>query len=119
MKHEFAAGLIAFGLALSPMAGYSADKAPEKAPEKKESMGKKAKEVIDDATITTKIKAEYAKDKAVSALNIKVDTDKGVVKLSGNAKSKDEAAKAESIAKTVNGVVSVKNDIQVTASAKK
>jgi hyperosmotically inducible protein len=55
----------------------------------------------------------------VSALSIKVDTDKGVVKLSGNAKSKDEAAKAESIAKSVNGVTSVKNDIQVTAGGKK
>jgi hyperosmotically inducible periplasmic protein len=36
--------------------------------------------------ITTKIKAEFAKDKQVSAMNIKVDTDKGVVKLTGNAK---------------------------------
>ena len=39
--------------------------------------------------------------------------DKGVVKLSGNAKSKDEADKAASIAKNTKGVVSVKNDIQV------
>ena len=63
--------------------------------------------------ITTKIKAEFANDKQVSAMSIKVDTDKGVVKLSGNAKSKDEADKAASIAKNTKGVVSVKNDIQV------
>ena len=46
-------------------------------------------------------------------LAMRVDTDKGVVKLSGNAKSKDEADKAASIAKNTKGVVSVKNDIQV------
>ena len=115
MKREFAAGFVVLGLALAPMATHAA----EKGTEKKESMTQKAKDVVDDATITTKIKAEFAKDKAVSAMNIKVDTDKGVVKLSGNAKSKDEAAKAESIAKSVHGVSSVKNDIAVTASGKK
>lgn len=63
---------------------------------------------------------ELGKDKGVSAMNINVDTDnKGVVTLKGNAKSKDEAAKAESIAKSVQGVTSVKNEIQVTASTKK
>ncbi len=72
-----------------------------------------AKEVVSDSVITTKIKSEFASDKQVSAMNIKVDTDKGVVKLSGNAKSKDEADKAASIAKNTKGVVSVKNDIQV------
>src|SRR5207253_10244235 len=56
-----------------------------------------AKEVVSDSVITTKIKAEFANDKQVSAMSIKVDTDKGVVKLSGNAKSKDEADKAASI----------------------
>ena len=61
-----------------------------------------------------KIKAEYAKDKDVSALNIKVDTDdKGVVTLSGNAKSKAEADKAVMIARDTKGVTSVKNEIQV------
>jgi osmotically-inducible protein OsmY len=41
------------------------------------------------------------------------------VKLTGNAKSKEEADKAVSIAQSVKGVVSVKNDIQVAASDKK
>ena len=113
--NQLAAGFVVLGLALAP-AAYAADKAAEKSGS---GTMAKAKEVVDDATITTKIKAEFAKDKAVSALNIKVDTDKGVVKLSGNAKSKDEAAKAESIAKSAAGVVSVKNDIQVTGSMKK
>jgi hypothetical protein len=46
------------------------------------------------------------KDPVVSALHIKVDTDdKGVVQLSGNAKSQAEADKAVAIAKKVEGVL--------------
>ena len=74
------------------------------------------KETASDAAITTKIKAAYAKDKDVSVMNIKVDTDyKGVVTLSGNAKSQMEADKAVTLAKNVNGVTSVKSDIKVQA----
>ena len=113
MKYSYAA-VLALGLALSPIAGNAADKATEKGSSPKI---EKAKEAVTDSVITTKIKAEFAKDKAVSAMNIKVDTDnKGAVTLSGTAKSKDEAAKAESIAKSVSGVVTVKNDIQVAGS---
>jgi osmotically-inducible protein OsmY len=49
-------------------------------------------------------------------LNIKVDTDdKGVVTLSGKAKSKAEADQAVKIARDTKGVTSVKNDILVQA----
>lgn len=76
------------------------------------------KETVGDTIITTKIKAEYAKDKDVSALNIKVDTDqKGVVVLSGMAKTKAEADKAVAIAKKTKGVTSVTNDIKVEGMA--
>jgi hyperosmotically inducible protein len=104
MNAKWATTWLVAGALLVPVAGYTAD-----TPSKTES----AKEVVSDSVITTKIKAEFANDKQVSAMNIKVDTDKGVVKLSGNAKSKDEADKAASIAKNTKGVVSVKNDIQV------
>jgi osmotically-inducible protein OsmY len=68
-----------------------------------------------DALITTKIKAEYAMDKAVSATNIKVNTDNGVVTLSGTAKSKAEADKAVQLARNIKDVKSVKNNIKVEA----
>lgn len=91
---------------LAPMAVYAADK----------SMTKNVKEAVADSVITAKIKTEFAKDKQVSALNIKVDTDdKGVVTLSGKAKSKAEADKAVKIARDTKGVTSVKNDILVQA----
>ena len=117
MKSQFAAGLVVLGLALAP-AGFAADKATEKGTASK--TAERVKENVSDAAITAKVKTELAKDKQVSALMINVDTDnKGVVTLKGTAKSKEEAAKAESIAKKVDGVTSVKNEIQVTASTKK
>jgi osmotically-inducible protein OsmY len=75
----------------------------------KESTG----EYIDDATITTKVKAAFVNDPAVSALRINVETFKGVVQLSGFANSKAEADKAAEIARGVRGVTSVKNNIVV------
>jgi hyperosmotically inducible periplasmic protein len=71
---------------------------------------------VSDAAITTKVKSEMAAAKDVSAMNIKVDTDNGVVNLSGTAKSRAEADKAVSIAKNTGGVVSVNNNIQVARS---
>ena len=122
MKYEFAAGFLALGLALAPVAGYSADKAMEKstAPSKTEKAVEKTKDAIDDGVITTKIKAEYAKDKTVSMLKIHVNTDpKGVVTLSGDAKSKAEVDQAVKIAKSVKGVTEVKNEIKIAAAAPK
>ncbi|MBP1150119.1 MULTISPECIES: BON domain-containing protein [unclassified Methylocaldum] len=73
--------------------------------------------VIDDTVITTKIKAAYVRDPVVGALDIHVDTIKGVVYLSGLANSEAEKEKAATLAKTVEGVVEVKNNIQVKPAA--
>ena len=72
------------------------------------------KEWVKDSAITAKIKAKMATDKEVSALHIKVDTDKaGVVQLTGTARSQAEADKAVQIAQSVEGVASVDNRIRV------
>ncbi len=68
---------------------------------------------VDDATITTQVKAKFADDPTVSAMAISVETLHGVVQLSGFAKTADERAMAERIARGVNGVRSVKNDLSV------
>ena len=68
---------------------------------------------VDDATITTQVKARFADDPKVSAMAIQVETLKGTVQLSGFAKSSSERSSAESIAKGVSGVKSVVNDISV------
>jgi hyperosmotically inducible protein len=68
---------------------------------------------IDDATITSKVKAKMAADSKVAAHNIKVDTFQGTVQLSGFANSTAEAMEAERIARDTSGVKSVKNDIRL------
>jgi osmotically-inducible protein OsmY len=69
---------------------------------------------VDDATVTAKVKTAIASDVGVKAAsNVNVETYRGVVQLSGFADSEDQAAKAVTAAKKVNGVRSVKNDIRV------
>ena len=68
---------------------------------------------VDDAAITTSVKAKMAEDKTVSATSISVETLNGTVQLSGFAKSGAEKMQAENIARGVNNVKSVRNDIVV------
>lgn len=68
---------------------------------------------VDDATITTQVKARMVENTNVDAASIKVETLNGVVMLSGFAKNSTERSTAEGIARGVNGVKSVKNEIAV------
>ena len=68
---------------------------------------------VDDAGITTLIKARFVENTHVDAASIKVETLNGTVLLSGFAKSATEKAAAERIARDVNGVKSVRNEIAV------
>ena len=68
---------------------------------------------VDDAGITTAVKAKMVEDKTVSASSISVETLNGTVQLSGFAKSMAEKSQAESIARNVSNVRSVRNDIVV------
>ncbi len=68
---------------------------------------------IDDATITTQVKARMVENKEVDAAAISVETLNGTVMLSGFAKNPTERSMAESIARGVNGVKTVKNEIVV------
>jgi hyperosmotically inducible protein len=115
MKVELAAACAALALSFAPAAVAADNNEP---PSKIEKALDKTNEVIDDSAITAKIKAEYAKDKTVSAMKIHVVTVKGAVKLTGKAKSKVEAAKAVEIARGVHGVVAVKNAMTVAARKK-
>lgn len=72
-----------------------------------------AGEYVDDAAITTKVKAAFAEDKTVAATSISVETLNGEVQLSGFAKSQAEKSRAAEIARNVKGVKSVKNGIEV------
>lgn len=75
--------------------------------------GEKTGSYVDDSWITTKVKSEMVADKSVKARDISVNTNKGVVTLSGTADSWDESNKAAEIARKVKGVTMVENDIRV------
>lgn len=74
-----------------------------------------AGQTVDDATITAKVKSQLLADADVSALNVNVTTYKGQVQLSGYVDNPNQRSKAEQIAKNVNGVRSVSNDLIVKA----
>jgi hyperosmotically inducible protein len=68
---------------------------------------------VDDATITTRVKARFADDPSVSAIAIQVGTLRGAVQISGFSKSSAERSNAETIARGVPGVARVINNITV------
>jgi len=68
---------------------------------------------VDDAAITTAVKAKFVDDKIVSAGSISVETMNGIVQLSGFAKTAAEKSQAEQIARASKNVRSVRNDIVV------
>lgn len=68
---------------------------------------------VDDTTITTRVKSRFVENTDVDASAISVETLKGTVMLSGFAKSMKEKTTAEEIARTVNGVMAVKNEIAI------
>jgi hyperosmotically inducible protein len=68
---------------------------------------------IDDATITTKVKTALLTDSSVKGLDIKVETRKGEVQLSGYVDSQQQIDKAVAIAKGIEGVKNVNNEMMV------
>ncbi len=68
---------------------------------------------VDDATITASVSAGLAKDPDLSAVKINVDTKGGAVTLNGPAPTAAAKARAEDIAKGVEGVSSVDNKLEV------
>ena len=78
-----------------------------------EQLAREAKPLLDDATLTAKVKAKLAADPEVTAYTIDVDTSAGVVTLSGTVKTADESAEAEKLARDTEGVQSVVNRLTV------
>ncbi|MBM9535651.1 BON domain-containing protein [Desulfobulbus alkaliphilus] len=70
-------------------------------------------ESIDDTVITTKVKAAIFGDDSLKSREIKVETFKGIVQLSGFVNSQAEINKAVELARGVEGVKSVENSIQL------
>ncbi len=79
----------------------------------KDSKDQSVKEYAGDAATTTSVKAKLLADDIVPSRMVKVETTDGVVQLSGSVKDQAQSDRAESVAKTVDGVKSVKNDLKI------
>jgi hyperosmotically inducible protein len=94
-------GMIAVCALALPMLGHADEKS-------------KAGTMASDALITTKIKAELAKEKPSTLAKVSVDTDmSGKVVLSGTAKTEADKTRAETVARGIKGVNTVQNNIEV------
>lgn len=111
--------LLAVGLAAcdkpgpAETAGKKIDQTAEKVGEKMGEQGEKAGVAINDAAITTKVKAAIFAEPGLKTLQISVDTVKGVVTLSGSVDSKQSSQRAKELASAVAGVNDVENRLAV------
>lgn len=72
---------------------------------------------VEDGWITTKVKSEYAVDPMVKATNINVDTNDGVVRLTGYVQSPEAAQRAIQTALATKGVVAVDSNLAFPGAA--
>lgn len=93
-----------------------AESAAKDAGESIKNAANSAASLADDASITARISAELAKDPDLSAIKIDVDTKDGAVRLSGPAPSEAAKERASTLAKSVEGVTSVQNELVVGKS---
>ena len=78
-----------------------------------------AGEYLDDTTITTKVKSEFIGDPQIKAMQINVETMRGVVQLSGFVDSSKQKARAVQIARQVRGVQGVQDNIMIAPKGTK
>jgi len=71
------------------------------------------REDANDAALTAKIKTKLLDNKSANGLAIKVETYQGIVRLSGFVKTAAERQRAVNVARSIKGVVAVKNDVQI------
>jgi hyperosmotically inducible protein len=79
--------------------------------------GRSVGRYIDDKTVTAKVKAKLVDDRASNLTRVGVTTVNGTVYLDGVVDAPHEKARAEELARHVDGVVSVVNQLQVNAPA--
>jgi osmotically-inducible protein OsmY len=105
-KNTVAAGLVAVSLLFSAACSRGEN-------------ARTAGQSVDDTAITAKVKTAFAKDPTVKAIDVKVDTFKGTVQLNGWVNSEADKARAEEVAKTVPGVVTVDNKLSIKTDVTK
>ena len=106
--------LVAGLVAVAPLTAVAQDKM-DKAVDKTKEVAKDTKVAVTDSWLTSKTKIALFSDDRVKGSQVKVETKDGIVHLRGKVDSADAKAAAESVAKGIDGVKSVKNDLQVVS----
>jgi hyperosmotically inducible protein len=75
--------------------------------------GKSAGTNVDDATITASVKSKLAAEKVATLTKVDVDTNKGTVYLTGNVENAAIKARATEVARQVDGVREVVNNLKL------
>jgi hyperosmotically inducible protein len=113
----FTAGTVLTALvAAVPLTASAAD-TMDQAKEKAKSATETTKNAVSDSWITSKAKIALFSDERVKGTQVHVDTTKGVVHLRGKVDSQEAKDAAAEVTKGIDGVTSVKNDLQVVAPA--
>lgn len=98
---------------LAETAAVKTERAAETVVDKTKNVAAATRENVGDAWITTKIKADLFAEPELKAMKIDVDTENGVVNLSGFVSSTAEAEKAVRMAQGIKGVTKVTNSLKV------
>src|SRR5262245_54360658 len=110
--------VVGLALAASPAWVNAADE--KKSTDEKTSTTQAVKGGVSDSWITSKTKIALFADSRVPGASVHVETQKGMVYLRGKVESDEAKKAAEDVARGVDGVQGVKNELQVVpASAKK
>jgi hyperosmotically inducible periplasmic protein len=104
MNLKFAGTLPSLGSSLGPLGAYADNTSTDT-----------AGQYLDDAAITTEVKAAFVENKWVKGRDISVLTDLGVVDLTGTVNSKDESNRATALATKVKSVKAVHNNLKIAS----
>lgn len=75
--------------------------------------GRTAGQNVDDAALTASVKSTLVADKLANLTRVDVDTTLGVVSLNGVVESADQKSRAEQLARRIDGVRNVINNLQI------
>jgi hyperosmotically inducible periplasmic protein len=75
--------------------------------------GKTAGQTVSDASISTAVQSKLTADRVSNFTRVDVDTERGIVNLSGVVQSAEQKARASELTRQVNGVKRVNNNLQI------
>jgi hyperosmotically inducible periplasmic protein len=78
--------------------------------------GKTAGQTMTDSKITASVQSKLTADKVSNFTRVDVDTERGVVNLSGVVPSAEQKSRAEELTRQVNGVTRINNNLQIQSS---